>query len=67
MTVSKTKVFSELESGDHGRFAQCLAKAWTVADSTNRDIIEKNWPHLIWKAQRVVEIQDQFLIDRTAE
>lgn len=58
MTVSKHQVFTEMVTGDHGKFAENLAKAWFVADSANRDTIEHSWPWLIWKAQRVVQIRE---------
>lgn len=40
------KAFSAMEEGQ-GSFAHYLSKAWIVADSRNRAIIEKGWPHLI--------------------
>ncbi len=40
------KAFCRMENGE-GSFAHYLAKAWVVADSGNRAIIEKGWPHLI--------------------
>lgn len=40
------RAFDEMENSGGG-FASALANAWHRADSGNRIIIEKGWPHLI--------------------
>jgi hypothetical protein len=40
------RAFDEMENSGGG-FASALANAWHRADSGNRAIIEKGWPHLI--------------------
>lgn len=47
--AQKEYPFHRMANGAGGRFAQHLARAWFVADSSNRRLIELSWDHLIRK------------------
>lgn len=49
MSLTTMQIAKELASGNYGSFAQRLANAWFVADSTNSAIIEKAFAHLFKK------------------
>jgi hypothetical protein len=50
-------IVRSMASGIHGDFASALAEAFTVADSTNQDIILKSFSALISKVARFIDIE----------